>query len=119
MPLSEHEQRILRQIEQELERDPSFAHQGYRLPRRRVVLFAVLTVAALVGTVLALGISVWVAVAGFVVTLVLAANLEYEVRLVTRHRIDALPLSVWLGARSRRSGDGRRPPRRGRTSIDE
>ncbi len=29
MPLSEDEQRILRQIEQELEQDPTFAERGY------------------------------------------------------------------------------------------
>ena len=33
MPLSEHEQRILRQIEQQLEQDPTFAARGYRVAR--------------------------------------------------------------------------------------
>ena len=37
MPLSENEQRILRQIEQQLEKDPTFSTRGYRIPRRRVV----------------------------------------------------------------------------------
>lgn len=106
MPLSEHEQRILRQIEQQLERDPSFAHQGYRLPRRRVVSFALLTVVALLGTVAALGLSVWLSIVGFVATLAFAATLERELRLVARERIGALPLSVWLGARSRRDRTG-------------
>lgn len=106
MPLSEHEQRILRQIEQQLERDPSFAHQGYRLPRRRVALLTLLTLAALAGSVLALGVSVWLSIAGFAITLVLAVTLEREVRLVARERIGALPLSVWLGARSRRDRTG-------------
>ena len=32
MPLSEHEQRILRQIEQQLEQDPDLReHRGYRV----------------------------------------------------------------------------------------
>ena len=38
MPLSEDEQRILRQIEQELEQDPTFSNRGYRVSRRRLVL---------------------------------------------------------------------------------
>ncbi len=33
MPLSEDEQRILRQIEQQLEQDPTFAARGYRVSR--------------------------------------------------------------------------------------
>lgn len=106
MPLSEHEQRILRQIEQQLERDPSFAHQGYRLPRRRVVLFSLLTLAGVLGTVVALGLSVWLSIACFAATLAFAATLERELRLVARERIGALPLSVWLGARSKRDRTG-------------
>ena len=35
VPLSEDEQRILRQIEQELEQDPTFSQRGYRVSRRR------------------------------------------------------------------------------------
>ena len=46
MPLSENEQRILRQIEQQLERDPTFSTRGYQLPRRRVLLLSLALVAA-------------------------------------------------------------------------
>ena len=41
VPLSEDEQRILRQIEQELEQDPTFSQRGYRVSRRRSILLAV------------------------------------------------------------------------------
>lgn len=101
MPLSEHEQRILRQIEQQLERDPSFPHEGYRLPRRRIALLALLTLVGIAVTVLALGVSVWLAVACFVGTVAAAVALEREARLVARERIGALPVSVWLGGRRR------------------
>ena len=47
MPLSEDEQRILRQIEQELRRDPEFSRRGYRVSRRRLVLLVVALVAGL------------------------------------------------------------------------
>ena len=40
MPLSEHEQRILRQIEQELASDPTFAERASRIPRRRLMWLA-------------------------------------------------------------------------------
>ena len=39
VPLSEDEQRILRQIEQELEQDPTFSQRGYRVSRRRSLLW--------------------------------------------------------------------------------
>ena len=102
MPLSENEQRILRQIEQQLERDPTFSTRGYKLPRRRVLLMSLALVASLTITVLLLGVTVWLSLAGFVGSLALAILLEREVRLVARERIQALPLSAWLGANSRR-----------------
>ncbi len=51
MPLSEDEQRILRQIEQELESDPTFSERGYRISRRRL---AVLALGLVVGIVVGL-----------------------------------------------------------------
>ena len=51
MPLSEHEQRILRQIEQQLEQDPTFAARGYRVSRSRLVLLAIGLGAAIAVTV--------------------------------------------------------------------
>lgn len=106
MPLSENEQRILRQIEQQLERDPTFSTRGYKLPRRRVLLLSLALVGSLALTVLLLGVTVWLSVAGFAGSLLLAVVLEREIRLVARERIQALPLSAWLGANNRRRPDG-------------
>lgn len=102
MPLSENEQRILRQIEQQLERDPTFSTRGYTLPRRRVLLISLALAAALAVTVLLLGVTVWLSLAAFLGSLGLAILLEREVRLVARERIASLPLSAWLGASNRR-----------------
>jgi Flp pilus assembly protein TadB len=108
MPLSEHEQRILRQIEQQLEQDPTFATRGYRVSRTRLVLLAVGLVAAVVVTVLGLSVSFWVAFAGFLVVLALAVGLEREVRLLARERLGTLPISAWLGG-GRRNRSNREP----------
>jgi Protein of unknown function (DUF3040) len=105
MPLSENEQRILRQIEQQLERDPTFSTRGYRIPRRRLVLLSLLVVGALAVTVLSLALSVWLSLAAFLGTLTAAVMLEREVRLVAREKVGTLPISAWLGG-------GRRPRRR-------
>ena len=105
MPLSEHEQRILRQIEQQLEQDPTFAARGYRVARSRLVLLIIGLVAAVVVTVLGLSVSFWLAFAGFLVVLAIAVALEREVRLLARERLGSLPISAWLGGarRNRRS----------------
>lgn len=105
MPLSENEQRILRQIEQQLERDPTFSTRGYRVPRTRVVVLSVAVVAALAVTVLSLAITVWLSMAGFLGTLALSVMLEREVRLIAREKVGTLPISAWLGG-------ARRPHRR-------
>lgn len=101
MPLSEHEQRILRQIEQQLEQDPTFAGRGYRVSRSRVVLLSLGLVAAIVVTVLGLSVSFWLAFAGFLVVLAVAVALEREVRLLARERLGTLPVSAWLGGARR------------------
>jgi Flp pilus assembly protein TadB len=97
MPLSEHEQRILRQIEQQLEQDPTFATRGYRVSRSRMVLLALGLLAATVVTVLGLSVSYWLAFAAFLVMLGIAVALEREVRLLARERLGTLPISAWLG----------------------
>jgi len=123
MPLSENEQRILRQIEQQLERDPTFSTRGYRVPRRRVTVLSLALIGALTFTVLMLGVTVWLSLAGFLGALTLAITLEREIRAVARERIAALPLSAWLGAANRRrsggggSGGGGGPS--GRTTSEE
>ncbi len=102
MPLSEDEQRILRQIEQQLEQDPTFAARGYRVPRHRMALLIVGLCAGVVLTVLGLSVSFWAAFAGFLVVLGLAVALEREVRVLARERLGTLPISVWLGGARRR-----------------
>ena len=104
MPLSEDEQRILRQIEQELAQDPTFSNRGYRVSRRRLVVLTVGLVAGLALTIAGLAVSFLLAFAGFVAVLVTAVLLEGEIRLIGRERLGNLPISAWLG--------GARRPRR-------
>ena len=106
MPLSEDEQRILRQIEQELESDPTFTERVSRVPRGRLAMLSVGLVICLLLTVAGLAISFWLAFAGFLAVLVLAVQLEGEVRVIGREKISNLPINAWL------AGSGRpRPPR--------
>ena len=105
MPLSEDEQRILRQIEQELEADPTFSERGYRVSRKRLaLLLTVGLVAGLVLTVAGLAVSFWLAFAGFVGVLVMAVLLEAEIRVVGREKLGNLPINAWL------AGAGRQRP---------
>jgi len=104
MPLSEDEQRILRQIEQELESDPTFSERGYRVSRKRLALLSVGLVAGLVLTVAGLAVSFWLAFAGFIGVLVMAVLLEQEVRVVGREKLGNLPINAWL------AGAGRQRP---------
>jgi hypothetical protein len=97
MPLSEHEQRILRQIEQQLEQDPTFAARGYRVARSRLVLLIIGLIGSIALTVLGLSVNFWLAFAGFLVVLAVAVALEREVRLLARERLGTLPISAWLG----------------------
>ena len=101
MPLSEDEQRILRQIEQELEADPTFSERGYRVSRRRLVVLAFGLVAGLVLTVAGLAVSFWLAFAGFVGVLAMAVMLEAEVRVVGREKLGNLPINAWLAGAGR------------------
>jgi Flp pilus assembly protein TadB len=106
MPLSENEQRILRQIEQQLERDPAFSTRGYRMPRHRLVVLSLAVVGALAVTVLSLAVSVWLSLVAFAATLVAAVALEREVRLLAREKVGVLPISAWLGGgRKRRQSE--------------
>ena len=106
VPLSEDEQRILRQIEQELEQDPQFAARGYRVSRKRAALLTIGLLVGLAVTVLGLGVGYLVAFGGFVFVLVMAVLLEAELRVIGRDRLASLPVSAWLG--------GQRPPGGGR-----
>ena len=101
MPLSEDEQRILRQIEQELEQDPSFADRGYRVSRRRLLMLSGALVAGLVLTVAGLAVSFWLAFLAFLGVLALAVMLEAEIRVVGREKLGNLPINAWLAGSSR------------------
>lgn len=98
MPLSENEQRILRQIEEELQQDPTFAQKGYRVSRRRSLLLGLGLLLGLAITIGGLAVSFLVAFGGFVLVLVMALMLESELRLVGRDRLGQLPISAWLNA---------------------
>jgi len=108
MPLSEHEQRILRQIEQELAADPTFNDRASRIPRRRLVWLSLCLVAGLALTLAGLAVSFWLAFAAFVGVLIVGIKLEQELRLVSRDKLSSLPVNAWLtgGGRDRT----RRPP---------
>ena len=99
VPLSDEEQRILRQIEQELEQDPTFSQRGYRVSRRRSIMLTVGLVVGLVITIGGLAVSFVVAFGGFVLVLVMAILLESELRLLGRERLGQLPISAWLSGR--------------------
>ena len=101
VPLSEDEQRILRQIEQELEQDPTFSNRGYRVSRKRAVGLAFGLVVGLAITVFGLGFNFLVSFGGFVLVLVMAVLLESELRVIGRDRLASLPVSAWLGGASR------------------
>lgn len=105
MPLSDDEQRILRQIEHELKQDPSFAERGVRVSRRRLVMLSFGLVVGLVMTVAGLSISFWVAFGAFVGVLALAVLLEAELRVIGREKLGNLPINAWLAG----AGRPRRP----------
>ena len=99
MPLSEEEQQILRQIEEELQQDPTFAQRGYRVSRRRSAVLIGGLVLGLAATVVCLAISHFLAFAAFVFVLFMAVKLESELRLLGREQLGQLPISAWLNAR--------------------
>lgn len=102
MPLSEDEQRILRQIEQELQSDPTFATRVHRVPRRRLLVLSLGLLVAVGATIGALTVHWALAFVVFLGVLALAIALEREVRVIARERLGTLPISVWLGAARRR-----------------
>jgi len=83
MPLSEDEQRILRQIEEQLQRDPNFARdltpqrQG---SRRSFFVAAAGTVVAVALCVLLLAVSPYLAFGAFVLAMVGVVRAERHVR---------------------------------------
>lgn len=104
MPLSEDEQRILRQIEADLQSDPGFQQRVHSVSRRRLIGLSVALALGLVLTILGLAVHFWLAFAGFLGVLVVAILLEQEIRVVGRDKIGQLPINAWLtgSARDRR-----------------
>lgn len=96
VPLSEDEQRILRQIEEELEQDPTFAQRDLRVSRRKSILLVAGLVFGLALTIGGLAVSFVASFVGFVIVLVMAVMLESELRLIGRERLGQLPISAWL-----------------------
>jgi len=105
MPLSEDEQRILRQIEQELKEDPSFSERGVRVSRRRLVMLCIGMAIGLIVTVAGLAVSFWLAFAAFICVLAMAVLLEAELRVIGREKLGNLPINAWLAG----AGRPRRP----------
>lgn len=104
MPLSEHEQRILRQIEQELASDPTFADRAGRITRHRMMWLVLGIVGGVAVTIASLAVSFWLSFVGFVVVLALGVMLENELRLIGRDKLGNVSVNAWLG--------GNRRPRR-------
>lgn len=102
MPLNEDEQRILRQIEQQLQADPVFSSRGYRVSRRRLVTLSIGLVAGLALTIAGLGVHWSLAFVGFVGVLVMAVLLEQEIRVIGREKLSNLPINAWLAGSARR-----------------
>lgn len=100
MPLSEDEERILKDIEREFyENDPEFAREVgettlYRHSWRSIKLALVGFVAGLVLLVLALSVSVWLAFGGFVVMLVSALVIERNARKMGRAGLESVTKSL-------------------------
>lgn len=105
MPLSENEQRILRQIEEQLQRDPTFARNIPRkiASRRGLVVTSVGAVLGLGLAVLLLAISPYLAFGAFVLAVVAALFAERHARALGSGALGNIPNPL------RRSGVGGPP----------
>ncbi|MCU1393004.1 MAG: hypothetical protein JWM34_1432 [Ilumatobacteraceae bacterium] len=96
MPLSEEEQRILRQIEEQLQADPAFAlkvntrsHQG--VSRGRLVWSVIALVVTLAVAIVSLQISAWLSFAAFVAMVISGVVLERELTARGRDQLSRIP----------------------------
>ncbi len=110
MPLSEDEQRILRQIEEQLQRDPGFGrnlHQRTHGNRRVLVLAGSAAVACLVLTVALLSVSPFLSFAAFIGAVVAALVCERHARSLSEAGIGHLTDSMRgrFGAPNQRRDD--------------
>jgi hypothetical protein len=114
MPLSEHEQRILREIEDNLSAsDPNLAKQVsettlYRHAARTIIWAAFGFIAGLVLLILTFTTSLLLAVVGFAIMLACLLVIERNVRKLGRAGMDSLTSSMRGGRLGSMFGDARR-----------
>ncbi len=97
VPLSEDEQRILRQIEEQLQRDPGFGRTlqpNSRGSRRAMGLAGAGAVACLVLTVALLSVSPYLSFVAFALAVAAAVVCEHHARVLGRQGLDALSENV-------------------------
>ena len=99
MPLSDEEQRILREIEAQLKTDEKFAHAVsssglYRHSARRVWWSSLGMLVSLVAVVVSLSIHFLVAFAAFIVMLGCALMIERQLRLIGRAGVQDLAQTI-------------------------
>ena len=124
MPLSEDEQRILSQIEQQLhESDPALAKEVatttvYTHSARNIKWSILGFIIGLVTIVLTLSVSFWLAFIGFVMMLAAALLFEQNLRRLGRAGMNQLSMNVQSSS-LRNSLSGRRGKLRERFRPDE
>jgi len=124
MPLSEDEQRILSQIEQQLhETDPALAKEVatttvYTHSARNIKWSILGFIVGLVTIVLTLSVSFWLAFIGFVMMLAAALLFEQNLRRLGRAGMNQLSMNVQSGS-LRNTLTGRRGKLRERFRPDE
>jgi Flp pilus assembly protein TadB len=110
MPLSEEENRILRQIEEQLQADHSFAlkvsqHRPDATSRRRLVVSVAVLVALLVVLIVSLQVSAWVSFGAFIGMVLAGVALERELHARGRQQLHRIPDELRRRAAGRSSGD--------------
>lgn len=97
MPLSEDEQRILRQIEEQLQRDPGFTRTVHRSPggdRRSLVMWSLLAIACLALTVALLAVSPYLSFVAFIGAVVSVLFAERQARALGEASLQNISDSV-------------------------
>ncbi|MFM8267327.1 MAG: DUF3040 domain-containing protein [Ilumatobacteraceae bacterium] len=97
MPLSEDEQRILRQIEEQLQRDPGFGRTidpSRPGDRRSFLLASIGTVLCLVLTIGLLGVSPYLSFVAFAAAVVCALVVERQLRSIGEAGLQSLSESM-------------------------
>lgn len=93
MPLSEDEQRILRQIEEQLQRDPGFGRTLHRTggaSRKVLIVSGIAAVACLVLTVALLSVSPYLSFVTFIGAVVAALFAERQARTLGEASLNQL-----------------------------